>query len=130
MCGALFSGLSIESRRGHASTDLVSGRHRRNRGVAERCLTSGAPILARSEAPRTRSVAHERFGTLRRNFPDCPEEGIDVEMPEGATSEELFARLKIAPKRGIVYADGAILRPYAPLPQDVSVSIFQPATGG
>jgi sulfur carrier protein ThiS len=70
------------------------------------------------------------FGTLRRNFPDYPEEGMDVDVPEGVTAEGLFARLDIAPKGGIVSPEGVTLKPDASLPQGASVSIFQPVSGG
>jgi sulfur carrier protein ThiS len=71
------------------------------------------------------------FGTLRQRFPDYTDDGIEVEIPDGATVRDLLAHLEFSEaQRAIVSADGIVLKPEDPLRDRISVTVFQPLAGG
>jgi sulfur carrier protein ThiS len=72
------------------------------------------------------------YGTLRGSLPgDEPPEGIEVEMPEGATAGDLLDLLGIAGSRGaVVVMDGRVLAADGGLKAGTAVHIFQAIGGG
>jgi len=72
------------------------------------------------------------FGTLCRQFPDHDsEEGIEVEIPDGATSGDLLAHLEISRSRmAVVTMEGRILEADHRLKDGASLHIFQAVFGG
>jgi sulfur carrier protein ThiS len=72
------------------------------------------------------------FGTLSQNFPDYqPSQGIEIEIPEGATVKDLLALLEISEARGaVVIAEGRVLKADDRLQCGVLVSIMQAIGGG
>ena len=72
------------------------------------------------------------YGTLRQSFPDYRhEDGIEVEIPDGARVKDLLAHLEISESRGgIVAMEGRIMKPDDKLSDGASVNILQPVFGG
>jgi len=72
------------------------------------------------------------YGTLSQRFPDYQHsQGIEVEIPDGATVKDLFALLKFPESQGAVVAlEGRILKGDDTIRGGVTVNIFQPLTGG
>ena len=72
------------------------------------------------------------YGTLRQLFPGYRhEEGIEVEIPDGARVMDLLAHLEIPESRmGIIAMEGRIMRPDDKLVEDGSVNVLQPVFGG
>jgi len=72
------------------------------------------------------------FGTLGKNFPDYePATGLEIEIPENATVDELLAYLKITESHGPVVAiNGRIMRPEDVLPSGAAAVVFQSVFGG
>ena len=72
------------------------------------------------------------FGTLRSQLPDAGgEDGAEIEVPQGATVNELLGRLGLGTYRGaVVAAEGRILRGGDPLNDGSSLAIFQLMSGG
>ncbi|MEW5725966.1 MAG: MoaD/ThiS family protein [Thermodesulfobacteriota bacterium] len=72
------------------------------------------------------------FGTLGRQRPGYePDQGLWLDFPDGATVEELLARLEIqAPKGGVVAADGRVLQVREKLWDGALVHVLQPVFGG
>ncbi len=72
------------------------------------------------------------YGTLRRCVPDYRhEDGIEVEIPDGARVKDLLAHLEIPESRkGIVAMEGRIMRPDDKLVDGASVNVLQPVFGG
>ena len=71
------------------------------------------------------------YGTLSQYFPDYRPEGLEVEMPEGATVKDLFARLEIsASQQAVVIMEGRILKIGDQLRPGTPVSVFQAIHGG
>ena len=72
------------------------------------------------------------FGTLSQKFPGYdPENGIEVEIPDGARVRDLLAHLKIPEAKGSVAAvEGVILHLEDPLKDGSSVHLLQSVYGG
>jgi molybdopterin synthase sulfur carrier subunit len=72
------------------------------------------------------------FGTLRQGFPDYrPSQGIELEIPEGATVEDLLALLKIPESQGaVVISEGRVLKTADRLQRRAAVNIVQAMGGG
>ena len=72
------------------------------------------------------------YGTLRRYVPDYRhEDGIEVEIPDGARIKDLLAHLEIPESRGAIIAmEGRIMRPDDKLIEGASVNVLQPVFGG
>ena len=72
------------------------------------------------------------YGTLRRHIPDYQHaQGIEVEIPDGATAKDLLALLEIPKSRGaVVIAGGRILKVDDIVPHGVPVNIVQTIGGG
>jgi sulfur carrier protein ThiS len=72
------------------------------------------------------------YGTLKGTFPEhAQSEGIELEIPEGATASELLTLLGIsASSRALVVIDGRILASDDTLKAGAPVSIFQAIGGG
>ena len=72
------------------------------------------------------------YGTLSQRFPDYRHsQGIEVEIPEGATVKDLLALLEISKsQRAVVAVEGRILKPDDQMERDVPVHIVQTIHGG
>lgn len=72
------------------------------------------------------------FGTLSQRFPDYQHaEGMEVEIPDGATVEELLALLEIPESQGAVVAvGGRILKADDRIRSGVPVHLLQVMHGG
>jgi sulfur carrier protein ThiS len=72
------------------------------------------------------------FGTLSQGFPGYQHsQGIEVEIPEGATVKDLLALLEISESQGaVVIVDGRILKADDKLPHGVPVKVLQTISGG
>jgi sulfur carrier protein ThiS len=72
------------------------------------------------------------YGTLAERLrPDERANGIEVEIPEGATAGALLAALGISePQGGVVVVDGRVLAVDDKLGCGAAVSVFQPIGGG
>ena len=72
------------------------------------------------------------FGTLGKRFPGYHhEQGMDVEIPDGARVKDLLAHLDISPSQGgIVSVDTRLMKPNDKLQNGALVNIFQPVFGG
>jgi sulfur carrier protein ThiS len=72
------------------------------------------------------------FGTLRERFPDYRhQDGIEVEVPDGATAKELLFLLKIPESNGAVVAmEGRILKRDDKMQHGAQVYVFQAIHGG
>jgi sulfur carrier protein ThiS len=71
------------------------------------------------------------FGTLRQRFPDYTDSGIEVEVPDGARVRDLLSHLGFSEsQRGVVSADGVVLKADDPLRDRISLTVFQPLAGG
>jgi sulfur carrier protein ThiS len=72
------------------------------------------------------------YGTLSRHIPGYQHlQGIEVEIPEGATAKKLLDSLKISEKQGaVVIMDGRILKASDTMHGGVPVNIVQPLSGG
>lgn len=72
------------------------------------------------------------YGTLSQYFPDYqPAQGLEVEMPEGATVKDLFVRLEIsASQKAVVIMEGRVLKAGDQLRPGVPVNVFQAIHGG
>jgi sulfur carrier protein ThiS len=60
-------------------------------------------------------------------------QGIEVEVPEGATVEELLSLLQIpvsGSEKAVVAIDGRIRKANDEIPSDAHAQIFQPMHGG
>ena len=71
-------------------------------------------------------------GTLRQGLPDYQDpEGIEVELPDGATVHDLLIRMNIPASRGpVVVVEGRVQRVDAPIPCNTHAQIFQSMHGG
>jgi len=71
------------------------------------------------------------YGTLSQRFPNYQHsQGIEVELPEGATVQDLLALLGISESQGaVVIAEGRILKADDKIRQ-VQVDVFQSIRGG
>jgi sulfur carrier protein ThiS len=72
------------------------------------------------------------FGTLSQKFPGYrPSEGIQIEIPDGATVKDLLAHLEIPVERGAaVIANGRVLDDNDEMEDGSSLDIFQSISGG
>jgi sulfur carrier protein ThiS len=77
-------------------------------------------------------VKFRLFGTLSQAFPGYKHsEGIEVEIPEGATVKDLLTLLELSQSRGVmVIAEGRILRAEDRMRPEVPVSVLQAISGG
>ena len=72
------------------------------------------------------------YGTWRERFPDYQHsQGIEVEIPEGATVQDLLALLEISESQGaVVIMEGRVLKPDDQMRCGVPVDVFQSIRGG
>jgi len=72
------------------------------------------------------------YGTLRRDLPsDQRREGVDVEIAQGATAEDLLGLLGISDSRGIVLVvEGRVLAADEVIRAEATVNVFQAIGGG
>ena len=72
------------------------------------------------------------YGTLGQRFPDYrPSQGIEVEVPDGATVKDLLALLEIPESRAtVVIVEGRIIKADDKMQRGVPVSVFQAIHGG
>ena len=77
-------------------------------------------------------ITAKLYGTLSQQFPDYRHsEGIEVEIPDGATVKDLLARLGISESKGAVVAmEGRILKKDDTIRHGVSVQVFNAIHGG
>jgi len=72
------------------------------------------------------------FGTFRRRFPGYQSsQGMEVELPEGATVKDLLALLNLTESQGaVVIAGGRVLQTDERLQRGVPVNVMQAIDGG
>jgi sulfur carrier protein ThiS len=72
------------------------------------------------------------YGTLSQSIPGYQHsQGIEVEIPDGATVRDLLALLEISESQGaVVIVEGRILKPDDRMRRGVSVNILQVIHGG
>lgn len=72
------------------------------------------------------------FGTLSQHFPEYQHsQGVEVEIPDGATAKDLLAVLEIPESRGAVVAvEGRILKADDSVQCGVPVHVLQVIHGG
>ncbi len=72
------------------------------------------------------------FGVLGQRFPGYHhEQGMDVEIPDGARVKDLLAHLEISKSfGGVVAMEGKLLAEYGKLENGAEVNIFQSVFGG
>jgi sulfur carrier protein ThiS len=72
------------------------------------------------------------YGTLSLRVPGYQHsQGIEMELPEGATVNDLFTLLEISKSQGIVVMiDGRIRKADDKIPGGVHAKVFQPMHGG
>jgi sulfur carrier protein ThiS len=72
------------------------------------------------------------YGTLSQRFPSYQHsQGVEVEIPEGATVQDLLALLEISESQGaVVIAEGRALKADDQIQGRVPVNIFQSIRGG
>lgn len=72
------------------------------------------------------------FGTLGGRYPGCRKgQSLPVEVPSGATVQDLLAALKLEHEPGIVaLVDGRVVGRSDPLPEEVQVTLLQAMAGG
>jgi molybdopterin synthase sulfur carrier subunit len=72
------------------------------------------------------------FGTLSQRITHYnAQEGIDVEIPDGARVKDLLAHLGLSESNaGIVFVEGQIRRAEEELQDNATVNIFQAMFGG
>jgi sulfur carrier protein ThiS len=72
------------------------------------------------------------FATLRRHFPDYnPDKGVDVEMNEGSTVEDLLHTLHLSQNEArVIIVNGIPKKINDPINNQDQVNIFTPISGG
>jgi sulfur carrier protein ThiS len=72
------------------------------------------------------------YGTLSQRFPGYQHsQGIEVDIPDGATVKDLLALLEISEDRGaVVIAEGRILKADDKMRRGVPVNVLQAIYGG
>jgi sulfur carrier protein ThiS len=77
-------------------------------------------------------VRAKLYGTLRdRLTGDRHSQGIEVELPDGATAQDLLAVLEIPEAWGaVVVMEGRILKPDDKMENGAGVNVFQAIHGG
>jgi sulfur carrier protein ThiS len=77
-------------------------------------------------------ITAKLYGTLSQQFPEYRHsEGIEVEIPDGATVNDLLALLEISESKGAVVAmEGRILKQDDTIRRGVPVQVFNAIHGG
>jgi sulfur carrier protein ThiS len=72
------------------------------------------------------------YGTLSQRFPGYQHsQGIEVQIPEGATVKNLLALLEISGSQGaVVIMEGRVLKADDQMPHGVLVNVLQALRGG
>ncbi len=72
------------------------------------------------------------YGTLSQRFPGYQHsQGIEVDIPDGATVKDLLALLEISEsRRAVVIAEGRILKADDKMRRGVPVNVLQAIYGG
>ena len=72
------------------------------------------------------------FGLLPSRFPGYnPEQGMEIDIPDGTRVEDLLARLEISKSEaGIAIANGLPLKSDSQLEEGMRVSLFPLVSGG
>ena len=72
------------------------------------------------------------FGTLPQLYPEYdPEDGLEVEIPDGARVKDLLAYLELsASDGGVAFIENLVVNVEEKLKEGVCVRIFQSAFGG
>lgn len=72
------------------------------------------------------------YGTLSREYPGYRHsQGIEVELPDGATVNDLLVHLGISEsQKAVVAIDGRIQKANDKIPSGVRAQVFQPVHGG
>jgi sulfur carrier protein ThiS len=72
------------------------------------------------------------YGTLSQQFPHYRHsEGMEVEIPDGATVKDLLTSLKISESQGVAVAmEGRILKADDTIRGEVPVHVLQSLSGG
>ena len=78
------------------------------------------------------NVRVKLFGLLARRFPGYdPNEGMEVEIPQGARVKDLLARLTLTKEEeSIVAVDGLVQKAEAELKDGSMIHVFHLITGG
>ena len=77
-------------------------------------------------------VTVKLYGTFRERFPGYQHsQGIEVEIPEGATVQDLLTLLEISESQGaVVIMEGRVLKADDQMQRGVPVDVFQSIRGG
>ena len=77
-------------------------------------------------------ITAKLYGTLSHSFPGYQHaQGIEVEIPDGATVNDLLALLEISEsKKAVVAMEGRILKGDDPIRRGVPVQVFNAIHGG
>ena len=72
------------------------------------------------------------FGTLSQRYPGYQQaQGLEVEIPDGATAKDLLAHLEILESQGVAVAvDGRILKADDRIGSGAPVHVLQVLSGG
>jgi sulfur carrier protein ThiS len=72
------------------------------------------------------------YGTLRQDFPGYqPSEGIDIEIPAGATAKDFLMLVNVSASRGaVVVREGLVLKADEKIVDGDRLTLFQAAHGG
>jgi len=72
------------------------------------------------------------YGTLSLHVPNYkPSQGIEIEIPDGATVKDLLTHLEILEMRGaVVIASGRVLKADDKVQDGSSLDVFQSIQGG
>ena len=72
------------------------------------------------------------YGTLSLHVPEYkPSQGIEIEIPDGATVKDLLAHLEILETRGaVVISNGRVLKADDKVQDGSSLDVFQSIQGG
>jgi sulfur carrier protein ThiS len=72
------------------------------------------------------------YGALGQRFPNYqPSQGIEVEIPEGATAQDLLTLLEISEsQRAVVIVEGRILKADDEIRRGAPVNVLQAMGGG
>lgn len=72
------------------------------------------------------------FGTLSQHFPEYRHsEGLEVELPNGATAKDLLALLQISEVQGVVViSEDRVLKADDEIHTGASVNVLQSVSGG
>jgi sulfur carrier protein ThiS len=72
------------------------------------------------------------YGTLSQQFPNYQHsQGVEVEIPDGATVKDLLAHLAISENQGaVVVMEGLVLKADDPMRLGAPVHVLQSLSGG